>query len=85
MTWAWGMTKADWSSEPHRLWVELKYIRQTATAASIGEAIAADITRYGDNGQRVLFVVYDPNHLIPNDAEFTNRIRRPLVLVNIIR
>jgi hypothetical protein len=85
MKWGWGTTKPDWSSEPLRLWIELKYVRQTASAASIGEAIAADITRHGDNGQRVLFVVYDPTHLIPNDTEFTTRIRRPSVQIAIIR
>jgi hypothetical protein len=85
MKWGWGTTKPDWSSEPHRLWIELKYVRETASAAAISEAIAADITRYGDNGQRILFVVYDPTHLIPNDSDFISRIRRPLVQVAIIR
>lgn len=85
MKWAWGTTKPDWSSEPHRLWIELKYVRKTSNAATIGEAIAADITRYGDNGQRVLFLVYDPNHLIPSDSEFVNRIRRDFAQVAIIR
>ncbi|MBL8822284.1 MAG: 7-cyano-7-deazaguanine synthase [Planctomycetia bacterium] len=85
MQWAWGMTKPDWSSEPHRLWVELKYVRRTASAASIGEAIAADITRYGDNGQRVLFLVYDPDHLIPDDAQFKGQINREGVHTIIIR
>jgi len=85
MKWAWGTTKPDWSSEPHQHWVELKYVRETATAAAIGEAIAADITRYRDNGQRLLFVVYDPSHLIPSDSEFTAKIRRPSVLITIIR
>jgi len=84
-TWAWGMTKPDWSSEPHRLWLELKYIRKTAIAAAIAEAIAADITRYGDNGQRVQFLVFDPDHLIPSDTEFVGRIRREYVEVAIIR
>lgn len=85
LRWAWGTTKPDWSSAPHRLWVELKYVRKTAAAAAIGEAIAADITRYGDNGQRVQFVVYDPEHLIPKDDEFVGRIARPGVRAAIIR
>jgi 7-cyano-7-deazaguanine synthase in queuosine biosynthesis len=85
MKWAWGTTKPDWSSEPHRLWVELKYVRKTSNAASIGEAIAADITRYGDNGQRILFVVYDPGHLITSDPDFVDQIRREFVEVAIIR
>lgn len=85
MRWGWGTTKPDWSSEPHLLWVELKYVRETATASTIGEAIAADITRYRDSGQRILFVVYDPTHLIPSDTEFIRRIDRTGVRTAVIR
>ena len=34
MRWAWGTTKPDWSSEPHQLWLELKYVRKTARSCS---------------------------------------------------
>lgn len=85
LKWAWGTTKPDWSSGPHRLWVELKYVRKTSNSATIAEAIAADITRYGDNGQRVQFIVYDPQHLIPRDSEFSERVTRSGVRVSIIR
>ena len=32
--------------------------------------IAADITKYGNKGYQMLFVVYDPNRAIPNDDRF---------------
>jgi hypothetical protein len=61
-------TKPDWSEERVSLWIELKYVRTKADLYPISEAIAADITKYGDNKRRVLFVIYDPHHLIsPTD------------------
>ena len=54
-------------------------------AAAIGEGIAADITRVRDNGQRVLFVVSDPTHLIPCDREVADRTRRPGIRLEIVR
>lgn len=86
MKWGSNLTKPDWSSEELRLWVEAKYVRKKADIAQINEAIAADITKYGDNQRRVLFVVYDPEHLIIDEAAFRKPIEaRPEMLVCIIR
>lgn len=74
MRWSSGSTKPDWSAEELKLWVELKYVREKKDISPIREAIAADITKYGDNGRRVLFEVYDPHHLILNDKEFSEPV-----------
>ncbi len=68
--WSSSMTKPDWSDEATKVWVELKYVRKKGDIKVITEDIAADITKYGDNGRRTLFVVYDPQHLIPDDRGF---------------
>jgi hypothetical protein len=70
MRWGPVSTKPDWSSEELRLWVELKYVRRKADIRPISEDIAADITKYGDNRRRVLFVVYDPKHLVADEKQF---------------
>lgn len=86
MKWGSNLTKPDWSSEELRLWVEAKYVRKKANIAQINEAIAADITKYGDNQRRVLFVIYDPEHLIIDEVAFRKPIEaRPEMLVCIIR
>lgn len=64
MRWSSTKTKPDWSDERALLWVELKYVRRKADISPILQAIAADITEYGDNMRHVLFVVYDPDHHI---------------------
>lgn len=74
--WGGRMTKPDWSSEEVRLWVELKYVRQKADVLQVNEAIAADITKYGDAGQRCLFVTYDPTGHIVDAAAFAGAIER---------
>jgi hypothetical protein len=69
----WGIigTKPDWSEEEINLWVELKYARKnSATPGKISDDIAADITKYGDLGKRVLFVTFDPERLIVDDEDF---------------
>jgi hypothetical protein len=76
MRWASRLTKPDWSSEPFRLFVELKYIRKREHVLRVTEEIAADITKYGDSGRRVLFVVYDPFHVITDEADFSKEIRK---------
>lgn len=76
MQWSSGSTKPDWSAEELKLWVELKYVREKKDVAPIREAIAADITKYGDNGRRVLFVIYDPFQLIPNRQKFSDPISK---------
>jgi len=70
MQWSSSLTKPDWYVESLGLVVEAKYVRQKDDLRQISEAIAADITKYGDNKFRVLFVVYDPQHLIADEAAF---------------
>lgn len=76
LQWASVRTKPDWSAEPFRLWVELKYIRAPADRVKVTEAIAADITKYGDGGRRTLFVIYDPGRHLADDAEVEADITR---------
>lgn len=85
---AWGSakTKPDWSRPGTALWVELKYVRTRKDVGEVSRAIAQDLTLYGDNQRKVLFVVYDPKHLIPDDAEFGRQIEsRPGMFLRIIR
>ena len=74
MRWSSSATKPDFSKQLLSLWIELKYVRKKSDIRVITEDIAADITKYGDSGARVLFVVSDPNHLIPNDSIFAKPI-----------
>jgi len=86
MRWGSGSTKADWSKDTLRLWVELKYVRKRPDIRSIERAIAEDITKYGDNQVRVFYVVYDPKHLIDDEVAFSDPIRkRPGMMVHFIR
>ena len=86
MRWSSGLTKPDWSQEAHRLWVEAKYVRKKAGLRQITEDIAADITKYGDNGRRVLYVIYDPEHLVLDEREFSREIlRRDTMMVRFVR
>jgi len=84
----WGSvgTKPDWSAEEPGLWVEMKYVRTKRDILPITEAIAADITKYGDNNRRILFVVYDPNHLVVDETSFSMHIvRRDNMMVRFVR
>ena len=86
LRWASRMTKPDWSNEDHLLWVELKYVRTSRDVRQIGEDIAADITKYGDSGRRVLFVVYDPSgHILDTDAFARAIMRHEGNMVRIVR
>jgi hypothetical protein len=86
LRWSSSATKPDWSAEGMRLWVELKYIRQPRDIRQITGAIAADITKYGDNQRNVLFVVYDPGHLVVDETAFSSDIARHQgMLVRFIR
>lgn len=67
LRWASVRTKPDWSAEAFALWVELKYVRAAADRVKVTEAIAADITKYGDSGRRTLYVVYDPDRHLDDD------------------
>jgi len=84
LRWASRMTKPDWSDPV--LWVELKYVRTSADVRKVTEEIAADITKYGDNNRRALFVIYDPNHHIREDDTFIFDIQKhPGNIAKIIR
>jgi hypothetical protein len=86
MRWGSNLTKPDWSAEGMGLWVELKYVRKGRGTSQISEDIAADITKYGDNQRRVLFVVYDPDRVIVDDREFSEPVdRREDMYIEIIR
>lgn len=85
MRWSSVLTKPDWSSEFFNLWVELKYIRKQPDIRAATEAIAADITKYGDSAKYVLYVVYDPTHLV-DEATFAKPIlTRPTMRVAFLR
>jgi 7-cyano-7-deazaguanine synthase in queuosine biosynthesis len=75
MRWSSSLTKPDWYVERLGVLIEAKYIRRKTDLRSISEDIAADITKYGDNRFRVLFVVYDPQHIISSDAAFSAPIQ----------
>ena len=84
----WGPvgTRPDWSAEDVGLWVEMKYIRRKRDILPITEAIAGDITKYGDSEKRVLYVVYDPHHLIVDEDGFAAPIlRRENMMVRFVR
>jgi hypothetical protein len=87
LRWSSSLTKPDWSSdEIYNLWVELKYVRKKTDIRNITEEIAADITKYSDNGKNTLFVVYDPLHLISDDKIFSKEITsRENLFVSFVR
>ncbi len=69
-----------------RLWIGLKYVRKKEAVRQIGATVAEDITKYGDNERNVLYVVYDPEHLITEENEFAEPIlKRPTMQVRFIR
>ena len=55
------------------LLVEGKYIRKGTTPSKATEGIAADLTKYPERAF-VLFVVYDPEHLIHSDLRYKKDI-----------
>jgi hypothetical protein len=86
MRWSASATKPDWSKEGLGLWIELKYVREKKDVLKITGDIAEDITKYGDNGRRVLYVVYDPKHLIKDEAGFSEPVtKRTTMLVSVVR
>jgi 7-cyano-7-deazaguanine synthase in queuosine biosynthesis len=86
LRWSSSLTKPDWSIGLNDLWVEAKYIRGKDNIRRATEDMAADITKYGDNVSYVLFVVYDPSHLITDEDGFSAPIRsRPNMSLQLIR
>jgi hypothetical protein len=83
--WSASTTKPDWSMEAMKFWIEAKYVRDRSNIRQITEDIAADITKYGDNGRKVLYFVYDPNHLVVDEASFAEDILKHGMKVSFIR
>jgi 7-cyano-7-deazaguanine synthase in queuosine biosynthesis len=79
--WGWSTTKPDWSDEARRLWLELKYIRQQKDVRTTTRAIAEDLTKYGDNSRRVLFIIYDPARQVIDEDEYSEPVRRRAEMV----
>jgi len=53
--------------------IETKYIRGSTTPSKATDGIASDLTKYPQEAH-ILFFVYDPDHAIPSDFEFTGDI-----------
>jgi hypothetical protein len=86
LVWSSNLTKPDWSAEDLSLLIELKYVRKKEDIRPIGAAIAEDITKYGDNQRYVLYIIYDPGHLITDEKAFAEPIlQRSTMQVGFIR
>jgi 7-cyano-7-deazaguanine synthase in queuosine biosynthesis len=87
MRWSTGYTKADWSAnEVKNLQIEAKYVRAKNDLSKIRKDIAEDITKYSDNGQRVLFFIYDPHRYITKEEEFSEPVtRRDTMIIRFLR
>jgi hypothetical protein len=86
LRWNGVSAKPDWSADVVGLLVEMKYVRTKKDIGPISEAISSDITKYGDNEQRVLYVVYNPNHLITDDGAFSKPVQqRPAMMMRFVR
>lgn len=86
LRWSSSLTKPDLSFGLRDLWIEIKYVRKKQDLRPITESLAADITKYNDNVKFVLFVVYDPYHLVVDDGEFSEPIRsRQNMVLHFIR
>lgn len=86
MRWSSVLTKPDWSVEALRLVIEAKYVRKKEDLRPISEALAADVTKYGDNERRILFVIYDPSHLVVDEHAFSEPfLRRGTMIVCFVR
>ena len=86
VAWSFSLSKPDFSNERTGTFIELKYIKKGHSPSKITEQIAADLTKYDANSRNVLFVVYDPDRVIPDDDAFMEDIRRyPTAHMKIIR
>lgn len=65
----------DHSNTAETLYIEAKYLRGTTTPSKANEGIAADLIKYPANSH-IMFVVYDPERAIQNDAVFSTDIER---------
>ena len=67
------------------LLIEAKYIRKGTTPSKASDGIASDITKY-PSGKFILFVVYDPDRAIVDDATYKREIEdKRDCLVTILR
>lgn len=69
VSFAGGHTIPDHGSENSDLLVECKYLRGATSPSKASESMAADLTKYPQD-QHILFVVYDPQRAVRDDAEF---------------
>ena len=81
LRWGSNTTKPDWSSDEPGLLIELKYIRKDQGIARISKDIAEDLTKYGDNNRRVLFVVYDPDRVVIDESTFCEPVKLRLNMI----
>jgi hypothetical protein len=84
LRWASVRTKPDWSAEAFALWVELKYVRSAGDRVKVTDAIAADITKYGDAGRRTLYVIYDPGRHLDEDEVQADVSQHPGMFVRMV-
>jgi 7-cyano-7-deazaguanine synthase in queuosine biosynthesis len=86
LRWSSSLTKPDWSIGFCDLWVEAKYVRKRSDIGQVTEALAADVTKYGDKVKYVLFIVYDPSHAILDEDVFTEPIcSRANMAIHVLR
>ena len=86
MCWGSNTTKPDWMSPESGLLIELKYVRKKSGISKISKDLAEDLTKYGDNKRHVLFIIYDPEGVIIDEAAFMEPvIRRDGMMIAIIR
>lgn len=74
LRWSSVLTKPDWSDDQYELLVEAKYVSRREYIRRITDEIAADITKYGDSGQRVVFVIYDPSGYVSDPERFLREV-----------
>jgi 7-cyano-7-deazaguanine synthase in queuosine biosynthesis len=75
----------DHEAKQTNLLIEAKYIRKGTSPSKASEGIAADITKYQAN-KFILFVVYDPERGIADDAAFRQDIEsKRACLVAVVR
>ena len=86
MRWGAVGTKPDWSAEEHGTLGGDQVCAHKKDILPITEAIAADITKYGDNNRHVVFVVYDPHHLVLDEQRFAEPVhRRETMMICFVR
>ena len=62
-------TVPDHGSEHIDVLIESKYVRGATTPGKVSDAMAADVTKYPQHCH-ILFLVYDPEHMIKDDQSF---------------